>query len=187
MSDFEYQLLWQTSPTLAGIKVSNLFSFPQKQLSQYREEISFYNKRMEKSDLCLDYLYTCAGRIFVLVYRKKMLIDALRHPKTAVFLTSEGYPDPRSSDLPQILNHLRRRMNQFCEFPHEIGLFLGYPAEDVFAFIRQKGRNCKLCGYWKVYFDEESARKTFLAYDKSREILFKKAQEGNPVFLLITT
>lgn len=40
-----------------------------------------------------------------------------------------------------------------AEFPHEIGFFFGYPAEDVFAFIREKGHNYKLVGDWKVYGD----------------------------------
>ena len=128
MSDFEYQLLCHTSPTLAGIKVSNLFSFPKEQLPQYRQEIKYYNAQMKERDLCIDYIYSCSGRIFVLVYRKKRLKDTLSHSKTASFLMSEGYPDPRSSDLAQIINQLRRRTNHCQEFPHEIGFFLGYPA-----------------------------------------------------------
>lgn len=185
MSDFEYQLLRHTSPTLAGIKVSNLFSFPKEQLLQYRQEIQYYNTQMRERDLCIDYIYSCSGRIFVLVYRKKMLKDILSQPKTASFLLSEGYPDPRSTDLARILNHLRRRTNHCHEFPHEIGFFLGYPADDVFEFISQKGKNYKLCGYWKVYFNEQSARKTFLAYNQSRELLLEKAKSGNPISSLI--
>ena len=185
MSDFEYQLLCHTSPTLAGIKVSNLFSFPKEQLPQYRQEIKYYNAQMKERDLCIDYIYSCSGRIFVLVYRKKRLKDTLSHSKTASFLMSEGYPDPRSSDLAQIINHLRRRTNHCQEFPHEIGFFLGYPADDVLEFIHQKGRNYKLCGYWKVYFNEESARETFLAYSSARDHLLEKARAGSPVFSLI--
>ena len=57
------------------------------------------------------------------------------------------------------------------EFPHEIGVFLGYPPADVQAFCRFGGANCKLCGYWKVYGDVEHARSCFARYDDCRECL----------------
>ena len=55
------------------------------------------------------------------------------------------------------LARLRARLAQGGAFPHEIGLFLDYPADDVLAFVEKGGAGCKLCGYWKVYGDEEKA------------------------------
>jgi len=55
------------------------------------------------------------------------------------------------------------------EFPHEIGLFLGYPVEDVRGFIEQRGKDCKLSGYWKVYGDEQAARRLFHQFDRCRD------------------
>ena len=53
------------------------------------------------------------------------------------------------------LNLLRMRLECYLQkeqlFPHEIGVFLGYPPEDVKAFIKQNGKGAVLCGYWKVY------------------------------------
>ena len=51
-------------------------------------------------------------------------------------------------------------------FPHEIGLFLGYPAEDVQGFIRNCAAKPKLVGAWKVYGDAEVAKKKFASYKK---------------------
>ncbi len=34
-----------------------------------------------------------------------------------------------------------------CEFPHEIGYFLGYPYDDVHEFIVQHGENYKVFGH----------------------------------------
>ena len=45
-------------------------------------------------------------------------------------------------------------------------MFLGYPAEDVSGFIRHGARCAKCVGTWKVYGDEESARKKFALYQK---------------------
>ena len=52
------------------------------------------------------------------------------------------------------------------EFPHEIGLFLGYPYEDVIGFIKNKGKNYTYCGYWKTYGDPEISKKKFQQFQK---------------------
>ena len=36
-------------------------------------------------------------------------------------------------------------------FPHEMGVLLGYPVEDVRGFMEQNGQNALYQGYWKVY------------------------------------
>ena len=51
------------------------------------------------------------------------------------------------------------RLRRESDFPHEVGLFLGYPPRDVEGFIREKARRAKCTGAWKVYGDEEAARK----------------------------
>ena len=38
-----------------------------------------------------------------------------------------------------------------ADFPHEIGVFLGYPLEDVVGFIRHRGKCFTCCGCWKSY------------------------------------
>ena len=53
---------------------------------------------------------------------------------------------------------LIRRLQDEAEFPHEIGLFLSYPPEDVQGFIDHHARDFKLSGLWKVYGDEAYAR-----------------------------
>lgn len=48
-----------------------------------------------------------------------------------------------------------------AEFPHEIGLVLGYPPADVSGFIRHKGADFLACGGWKAYSAPEAALRTF--------------------------
>ena len=64
------------------------------------------------------------------------------------------------------------------EFPHEVGLFLGYPPEDVAAFCRHRGRDFKVCGCWKVYCDVEGALRCFRRYRRCREALCRRLEEG---------
>lgn len=59
-----------------------------------------------------------------------------------------------------------RRLHDSDEFPHEIGLFLGYPPEDVSGFIENRPGSCKLTGIWKVYGNAEEASRTFEKYKK---------------------
>ena len=69
-------------------------------------------------------------------------------------------------------------MAKMQEFPHEIGLFLGYPPEDVAGFIRHQGSHYKLCGKWKVYGDVERAKALFCEYDRCSECLQRHLNSG---------
>ena len=65
-----------------------------------------------------------------------------------------------------------------CEFPHEIGYFLGYPYEDVHQFIVQHGENYKVFGAWKVYTNVEQALTTFDSYRACTQYLTYIYQQG---------
>ena len=65
------------------------------------------------------------------------------------------------------------------EFPHEMGLFLSYPPEDVKGFIDHCASGFKCAGLWKVYGDEEKARSLFAKYKKCTEIYCALWQSGS--------
>ena len=65
------------------------------------------------------------------------------------------------------------------EFPHEVGLFLSYPPEDVKGFIDHRACGFKCAGLWKVYGDEEKARTLFAKYRKCTEIYCALWQSGS--------
>ena len=54
------------------------------------------------------------------------------------------------------------------EFPHEMGILLGYPSEDVSGFIEHKGRDFLYSGYWKVYGNLQEKLKLFHKYETAR-------------------
>ena len=110
-----------------------------------------------------------------MVYRPEQLSACLNQPKTRAILRLFGYPV--SLSLPDLIAHLKARMAEE-DFPHEIGLFLGYPPEDVMGFALYKGENYKLSGHWKVYSNEESARKCFERYDHCRAAICQKLAGG---------
>ena len=99
-------------------------------------------------------------------------------------LNQEGYSD-RNSEY--CLLELIRRLRGRKAFPHEIGLFLSYPPEDVRGFIRYGGSRSKLTGCWQVYGDAEAARKTFERFDKCTRIYCRRWSEGVPLTRLAVT
>ena len=77
-----------------------------------------------------------------------------------------------------------RRCNASKEFPHEIGVFLGYPLEDVTGFINNTGKNFRYSGIWKVYGDEKEAEKRFYKYKKCTEIYTRLWNNGRSLWQL---
>ena len=81
----------------------------------------------------------------------------------------------------QYIAELIRKFQDTSRFPHEIGLFLGYPPEDVRGFIENKADNYKCVGTWKVYGDEKQAKKKFTQFKKCTDIYYKQWSQGKSV------
>ena len=73
------------------------------------------------------------------------------------------------------------RLRERDGFPHEIGLFLGYPAEDVYGFLKYGGKNCKYTGCWKVYSDVDRALALFDRYRRCRSALCRRVSNGDSI------
>lgn len=65
--------------------------------------------------------------------------------------------------------------------PHEIGLFLSYPPEDVKGFIEHHAADFKYAGLWKVYGDEQRARDLFAKYQRCTEIYCQRLHAGSSI------
>ncbi len=171
----EHTLAVHSAPALLDIKCANLISvsIDESDMYDYRQEFE------SRSKLRMRVLCQCRERQLLYVYHETLLAMQLSQPEIRAFLTQYGYTE--DMNLQQMLGTLASRMQ--CErFPHEIGIFLGYPLADVQGFIENNGKNCLLCGCWKVYNDPESARRTFANYDRCREILCDKLQQGCEFF-----
>ena len=66
-------------------------------------------------------------------------------------------------------------------------MFLGYPLCDVIGFIENRGQGSKCCGCWKVYGDEQEAKKQFARYDKCSHIYQRLFREGRSLWQLTVT
>ncbi len=177
--DFEKKLAFHTAPTLLGIKCSNLMSLPLHgfDVDSYSET---FNRKAASKGLKIKTLCECSERRLVLICNEKLLKKRLSEPETRRMLSEFGYSWDMSCS--ECLDMLSERIRTSGEFPHEIGIFLGYPLEDVEGFIRRKGEKCKLCGYWKVYGSVENAKRIFDNYDKCRKFLCNKLNEGEDIY-----
>jgi len=80
---------------------------------------------------------------------------------------------------------LKGRLEERMDFPHEIGLFLGYPLHDVRSFIRMKGAGYKLCGEWKVYGNPMSAMHSFHCFRACRNYCHTQLLNGKQLESLV--
>ncbi len=102
--------------------------------------------------------------LLLLVYRKKALQQALFSKKASRILEGFGY-QTRPLSLESHLLNLEKRFSQ--SFPHEIGLFLGFPPEDVRGYIQNGGNNARASGYWKVYGNVRRAKSAFAKFKEA--------------------
>lgn len=173
----EQALAYHCAPALAGIKASNLICLPEKEFPGLALALEAYDEAFRPRGVRFTILCECKGRALVLVFRPALLRRALSGPMARGLLREAGYPE--AAGLEELLALLCARLRAGeGEFPHEIGLFLDYPPEDVQGFQRCGGRGCKLCGHWKVYGDPEQARRRFRRYDQCRDALCSRLSRG---------
>lgn len=174
----EDYLVRNCAPTLAGIKTANLFTCPFESKDILLDSIRRMNKRLSGKGLRLLPLRFSDKKALIYLYRPAKLRRDLSQETAARLLQQHGYD---TDSCEKCVVHLIRKLRTREEFPHEIGLFLGYPAEDVHGFI-EKGPNCCKCtGCWKVYHNEEAAKKTFAQYKKCTRVYCDQWAKGKDI------
>ncbi|MEE0956018.1 MAG: DUF3793 family protein [Eubacterium sp.] len=162
------------SPTLAGIKTGNLFSCECEDPDQLLSEVRRYNSMFARKGICMLVL-SVKKRALIYLFRPDRLKKDLADSEAAEILRARGY---REEVLGKQINTLKKRLRESDEFPHEIGLFLGYPPGDVRCFIEEKARNYQLVGCWKAYGNVEEARKKFNQYKVCKDSYVKHFANG---------
>lgn len=166
----------QCSPTMAGLKTGNLFSCPAEEPHKLRQSIRQLNRQLVPCGIRLLPVKSLGDRELIYMYRPEKLQRDLRDQTACRILKERRYP---TDDPERCVVELVRRLNREKDFPHEIGLFLGYPAEDVSGFIHHSARCAKCVGTWKVYGDEEAARQKFALYQKCTRLYCEAYRKHN--------
>ena len=170
------------SPTLAGIKTGNLFAAVFANEEERVREIRRLNRLLNPAGLRAVLFCGRRNRTLIYLYRPAFLVRDLRDPEAQELLRERGY---RVENAAACLNRLAVRIAEEGEFPHEIGLFLGYPPGDVRAFIERGAKAPLITGVWKVYHDPEKAERIFEQYRQCTDIFCRKMEMGVPLRRLI--
>ena len=159
------------APTLANLKTGSLFVCPITDRPSFFSSLRSLNELLVPKGLRALPLRIREYSALVYLYRPSRLKKDLEDPAAIKILQDHGY-----SCYGKCLPKLIERVRASEEFPHEIGLFLGYPPEDVQGFLDH--RPCKCSGCWKVYGDENKAKKTFELYKKCERVYCQQLARG---------
>ncbi len=180
----ERKLVNHCASTIMGKKPACLVCFPKDDL-RLKRDLDAYLKT--KPDLWQDLEILILARShvqYVYVYRRTLLCEWLQKAEVKSALAEFGYVYSETEDwFLQLLLELRARLQSLSAgFPHEIGLFLGYPVADVRGFITCGGSDCLISGYWKVYADQEQAKARFAEFNACRDCLLRHMRTGSALW-----
>ncbi|MBQ8922846.1 MAG: DUF3793 family protein [Oscillospiraceae bacterium] len=174
----EELMIRHCAPTLAGMKTGSLFSYAPEQGENIRDEIRSLNRRLSAKGLRVLPLCMQKQRVLIYVYRPGKLREDFAAEEIRALLAECGYCGGKPE---QCVAALMRRLRSQGDFPHEIGLFLGYPPEDVIGFIRHKDCGCKCVGCWRVYGDVRKAETLFARYKRCTDQFLTAWKNGSTV------
>ena len=168
----EMRIAFQCAPFIAGLKISNLLIFRSDELDELKHIL-------KQAGISYFVLAVMDGKVVVLVFDRYRLEAYLQEGKVRQVFRDMGYQD---FALGKLLLVFRLRYEGYLmqkqEFPHEMGLLLGYPVEDVEGFIFNRGRNCLYAGYWKVYKDLPEKMLLFHKFEKARDAVVQLSFRG---------
>jgi hypothetical protein len=149
-------LMLECSEVLGGVKPANLISLVNRTRSCGRNLYQLWQQHREGltarfPDLTIRVLQTRQRAVLLLCYNRYHLEHHLSHVGIRTLLHKAGYEADSSCE--SLLEELCRRIGMNDSFPHEIGLFIGYPAKDVAAFMGLVNLPFACQGLWKIYGD----------------------------------
>ena len=147
----EELLVEQCAPTMAGLKTGSLFSCPKEDRAELLRSIRSLNARLVPRGLRILPVKTVGDRELIYLYRPARLRRDLEDALATELLAERCYP---AGGADRCVAELVRRLNRETDF------------QDVEGFIREHARCAKCVGAWKVYGDEEAAKRTFALYKR---------------------
>ena len=182
--DFEHLLGYHAAPLLAGLTAGSLLSFQKSRFQDFDALLASYEPCFSCKGISTFRVAEGEEYVLILFYRAELVARALAVPQAQDLLCEAGY---RITDsMEERLEFLRLRMRVRKTLPPEIGLFLGYPPEDVRGFITRRGQDFVYSGYWKVYKDAELKIRLFKNYERVQTEIVRLLYEGLDIMDIIT-
>lgn len=187
MSDSErmdWLLAEQCAPVLLGLKQANLVTLTKSRFRDARQAIASCSDELMDYEMSVSIMKESMRCYTVLIYRRESLAQMLENRDIRLFLEKNGYASTWS--LEQCLDELRKRFgcvdHDVRAFPHEVGIFLGYPLRDVVAYMADMNARPVAVGAWKAYSHKEDADRLFAIYRDARASMLARMREGIALF-----
>ena len=178
---FDQIIIRSSSPTFCNIKPGNLFFVKNEDFDSEKfeawKEFFFKHGLMAYSNQISE--TSTAILVLNISWAKKILADLF----VQSYLSEKGYHTDCVFDFVEEV--FSRMIENEC-FPHEVGVILGYPVEDVIGFENHHGRDCKYCGCWKSYSDIENAKECHCKFTECSRLCKKWYDEGFSISQIIT-
>ena len=147
-------LMLECSEVLAEVKPANLISLVNRTRPCGRNLYQLWQHHHDElalriADLTFIVLQTTSQALLLFCYKHSYLDQQLSHAGIRTLLHKAGYDKTASCNA--LVAELCRRIEKNDSFPHEIGLFIGYPAKDVAAFMGLVNLPFTCQGPWKIY------------------------------------
>lgn len=153
-------LMLECSETLAGVKPANLVSLVNRVRPCGKNLYTIWQEQKQELSSSMDMLQfrllqTTERAMLLFCYHPEQLDRHLAHPGIRALLAKAGYNTALTAE--ELLDELACRIRSSSAFPHEIGLFIGYPAKDVAAFMGLVKLPFTCQGPWKIYGNPEKS------------------------------
>jgi Protein of unknown function (DUF3793) len=171
-------LLFNSSLVIAGIKPSVTIAINKNSGNTYKNWIIHGNEFLNKANLEFICLRENDTSLILLIFNRVILGKYIFQEENTNFLEGIGYKS--NKDLDYYLDKLKIRYKQY-NCPHELGIFLGIPVNDVIDFMECSSKKCLGLGYWKIYNNYDKAIDTFRKYDEVRNTTINEIISGIPL------
>ncbi|OOM13850.1 DUF3793 family protein [Clostridium saccharobutylicum] len=169
-------LVYNTSLVIAGVKPAVTITIKKNNKKIYDNWNQFGKDFIDNIKLKSIELRESDDSIILMIYDEEILKKEVLSKDNMKFLINLGYSS--EAKIEGYINTLKSRYEKY-HCPHELGLFLGIPFEDVKDFMECTTKKCLLCGYWKVYNNSGQAKIIFNQYNKVKEYTMKSMLKGN--------
>lgn len=177
--ELKNQLALQCAPLLSGIKPSNLLTLRNHSVEEVETVFA-------GTDITVQILCQTGRQTVLLLYREEELLAYINTPDVKQAMQRFGYRTLHLTDIfKDLCTHYETYMTDRESFPHELGLLLGYPVEDVLGFVENQGQNYLYSGYWKVYGDVSRAKALFNQYTEAKEHAIRMVVAGGEIKALL--
>lgn len=176
-------LALELAEVLQGAKPANLVCLTNKRRSCGRNLYLLWKEHgaalLEESGLKVRVLDDRGSSVLLLLYSQEALGALLAQKSVRIILGKAGYGNV--FDFDAVLDELETRVTGEG-FPHEIGVFLGYPLKDVIGFMGWAPLAFTVQGPWKIFGKPEQSLLLAECHRECRSRMSERLASGcNPL------